>query len=52
MTDSPACNLNQPASMITIITTNPARVDRAITTVHQFRLHVLLQGKGVTSLIL
>ena len=35
--------------MITTVTTNPTRVDRAVITIHQFRLHVSIQVRYILS---
>ena len=37
--DFPVCNPNQPAPIITVITINSTRADRAITSISQLRLH-------------
>jgi len=39
MADSLACNPNRPALMVTAVTTDPTRADRAVTIVLQFFFH-------------
>jgi len=45
----PACNPNQPASVIMAVTTNPARADHAVTIIYQFRPHANIHVRYILS---
>ena len=47
MTDFLTCNLNQLTPMITVVLTNSARADPAITTIHQIRLHASIHVRYI-----
>ena len=48
--DSPACNPNRPAPMITTVTTNLARADRAVIAVPQFHLQASIHFMYIWSI--
>ena len=47
VSDFLACNPNRPASMVTFVTTNSACIDRAVTTAHQFSLHISIHVRYI-----